>query len=138
MNDSRCSFAILSALSTVLLLGAGCKQESVSPMNHNPTITSIVAFPDRVHSLDSLTVVCSAYDLDGDSLRYDWFCTSGATIKGTVVPPYWELYNTKENFAIFYAPDSTNTLQDSIRIDVDVRDLKGGGKSGHTFVSLSR
>jgi hypothetical protein len=138
MTNRNCAIGMILALSTVMVLESGCKKEPVAPMNHDPTITSIVAFPDKVHSLDSFAVVCSAYDVDGENQVYDWFCNPPTSVKGGHGSENWILYNSKENIAIFYAPDSANTVQDSIRIDVDVRDGIGGSKSGHIFVGLSR
>ena len=116
----------------------GCNEESVTPKNNPPVITSINVFPSSVQLSDSFAVVCSAYEPDGDSLFYDWFCTSGAKIKGAdnIVP--WILYHTKENIRIFYSPDSVSNQIDSIRIDCNVRDGKGESKSTHIFVGIIR
>jgi len=136
MKNKNCTIGMALALSLLMVLGEGCKQEPVAPTNHNPTFTSIVAFPNKVHSLDSFAVVCSAYDIDGNSLVYDWFCNPPTSIRGGHGSENWMVYNTKENIAIFYA--RTDSLQDSIRIDVDVRDGIGGSMSGHIFVGLSK
>ncbi len=138
MNEIHSCFRVGLGLCVLILLCGGCNEQTTAPANHNPTVTSLVAFPDQVHSRDSFAVVCSAFDVDGDSLVYDWSCTSGASIRGgdPLVP--WTLFNARENIGIFYAPDSANNHQDSIRIDVNVRDGKGGGSSRFTFVSLSK
>ena len=75
-------------------------------------------------------------DPDGDSLYYDWFCTSGARISGAPPSSPFVLYNTRENIRVFYAPDSVNSQLDSIRIFCDVRDGIGGLKSASVFVGI--
>ena len=138
MNNQQCRFWSIPLFSLVALSG-GCKNETtIAPVNHNPVIASIYAFPSHVQSSDSFVVVCSAYEPDGDSLFYDWFCTSGASIQGAYPPGSFSLYHTRENARIFYAPDSLHNTQDSIRVDVDVRDGKGGGAGKWLFVQLSR
>ena len=138
MNSRHSGLVLTYSLSVITIFCGGCKHDTVAPTNHNPVITSIFAFPDAVHSLDSFAVVCEAYDIDGDTVVYDWFCSPGTSIKGAE-PGGWTLYNTKMNIAIFYAPDSANVRQDSIRIDVEVRDRIGGiGFSAPTFVRLSK
>ncbi len=131
-----CSITVLFLL--IIFVSNGCKDKVTAPTNQNPIITSVVAFPDSVFSSDSFAVVCSAYDPDGQSVVYDWSCTSGATIKGADPLNPSMLYNTTENIRQFYAPDSAHTTQDSIRVFVDVRDGIGGGKSAWVFIKLSK
>ena len=130
---------ILISISVILfslILVSGCDEEATAPQNNGPIITSINAFPSSIQLSDSFAVICSAYDPDGDSLFYDWFCTSGASIKGAHPGSQFVLYNTTENIRVFYAPDSIITQIDSIRIDCDVRDGKGGVKSAWVYVRI--
>lgn len=124
--------------SLLLISIIGCNEESTAPENNDPVITSLVAFPSSVQLSDSFAVICSAYEPDGDSLFYDWSCTSGAGISGVPQkhPPF--LFHTKENIRIFYAPDSISNQNDSIRIDCHVRDGKGGGKSAWVYVGIDQ
>jgi len=130
---------ILRYASTILLLIClifGCNEETTAPVNNDPIITSIVAFPSSVNLADSFAVVCSAYEPDDDSLYYDWFCTSGARISGAEPSTPSFLYHTRENIRILYAPDSIISQIDSIRVSCDVRDGKGGGHSADIFVRI--
>jgi hypothetical protein len=113
----------------------GCDQVTTVPVNNNPVITSLTAFPSSVQPSDSFVVICSAYEPDGDSLFYDWFCTSGKISGAPSFSPHL-LYNTKENIRVFYAPDSLVVKIDSIKIVCSVRDGKGGVKEASTFVGI--
>ena len=137
MNNQR-SRLWRTSLFCLVVLSGGCKDQTTNaPINHSPVITSIYAFPSHVQSSDSFIVVCSAYEPDGDSIFYDWFCSNGTAIQGAP-PGSWSLYNTRENKRIFYAPDSSHNTDDSLRIGVELRDGKGSGTSGGIFVHLSR
>ena len=108
---------------------AGCKDDNpASPGNRSPVISRVTIFPEVVGPSDSLVVVCSASDPDGDSLVYDWYSLSGdiVKIKGCNC---MVLYNTHQNSQIFYAPDSMYVAfpQDTFGIECAVRDRKGGG-----------
>lgn len=136
-----CQKRILTSIFIILFLLIsinGCNEETTSPENNDPVITSLIAFPSSVQLSDSFAVVCSAYEPDGDSLFYDWSCTSGATINGAHPSSPWILYHSKENVRVFYAPDSILNQNDSIRIDCHVRDGKGGGKSAWIYVGIEQ
>lgn len=122
----------------LLISLSGCNEESTSPENNDPVITSLFAFPSLVQLSDSFAVVCSAYNPDGDSLFYDWSCTSGARISGAHPGSPFILYHTRENIRVFYAPDSLLDQNDSIRIDCHVRDGKGGGTSAWIYVGIDQ
>lgn len=109
----------------------GCDENPVvRHNNHNPAISSVVIFPETVGPSDSLVVICTATDPDGDSLVYDWYSLSGTVvrIKGGL-PGQIALYNTPQNFQVFYAPDSMYVAapQDTFGIECAVRDGIGGG-----------
>jgi hypothetical protein len=123
-------------LPLLLLLSAGC--ESTAPENHDPVVTSIVAFPQQVQAPDSFAVIVSAHDVDRDSLFYDWFCTNlNATIKGAPPETPYEYTNTKEHLATFYA-DSIAASSGHATVFCDVRDGKGGLKTVYVFVAITR
>lgn len=125
-------------LFSVAALLWGCNdEETTAPINNDPVITAVRAFPNLVAPADSFAVFCLAYEPDGDSLFYDWSCTSGASVQGSDSRTPGLLNHTRENVRIFYAPDSYNG-QDSIRVDVHVRDYNGGGVSAWLLVGLGR
>ena len=132
MNHKQSCFGMIPICLILMLLGIGCKEEATGPRNHNPTITSLAAFPDVVHPLDSFVVFCSAYDIDGDTIVYDWY---GPSISGAE-PPGYMLMESKENFAVFHVPDSAYVFYDSARVDVDVRDHKGGSAQKTVFIPI--
>ena len=119
-----------------LILIFACDDDITDPKNNAPVIYSLASFPNEVQFSDSFIVFCDAHDIDGDSLFYDWSCTSGASIKGASKSIPFQLSNTKENNRIFYAPDSLTVQQDSIRVFCDVRDGKGGAKTDWVFIKL--
>ena len=58
--------------------------------------------PMQFNSQTILQLFCSADDLDGDPLTYDWECTNhGASIKGASNENPYKLINTKENLKIY-------------------------------------
>ena len=118
-----------------LILTFAC-DDITNPKNNDPVIYSLTSFPNEVQFSDSFIVFCDAHDIDGDSLFYDWSCTSGASIKGASKSVPFELSNTKKNNRVFYAPDSLVVQQDSIRVFCDVRDGKGGAKAAWVFIKL--
>ena len=120
------------------LFTLSCEKDTTGPKNNDPVISSLSAFPTKVQLSDSFIVICEAYDVDGDSLFYDWSCTSGASIKGTPTWSPFELSNTIENNRIFYAPDSLNSQIDSIRVFCHVRDGRGGGITDWVFISIKK
>ena len=123
----------------VILLFTGilaCEKDLTSSRNNDPIIQSMSSFPNVVQFSDSFIVYCEAYDIDDDSLFFDWSCTSGASIKGSSAQVPFELYHTSENNRIFYAPDTLTSQIDSIRIFCNVRDGKGGIAIDWIFVEL--
>jgi hypothetical protein len=129
---------ILIKFSIVLILLnniIGC-EESTEP-NHNPVVNSIIAFPNPVQVSDSFAVFCSAEDIDGDPLTYDWFCTNrGASIKEATSDTVYELLNSSSNIMIFNAVDSLIYSPGHATIFCDVRDEKGGLKTVYLHVGI--
>jgi hypothetical protein len=115
-------------LITIMLISmTSCSENPVDNKkeNRSPEILSLIVFPEIVNPSDSLIVICTATDEDGDSLVYDWVTSGVVKIKGYNHP--W-FYNSKENFKIFYAPDSqfVSAPQDTFWIQCFVRDGIGG------------
>ncbi len=121
---------VMIALVLTLFVGA-CSHKNATaparlrPANHNPVISSMWAFPDNVGPQDSMIVVCTASDADGDPLVYDWGTDSRFIIKGNV-PADHDLYNSPNNWQVFYSnyllPTDTMAWVACV-----VRDQKGGG-----------
>jgi hypothetical protein len=114
----------------LLSLQFGCKDNPIKPKNQSPVIFSVKMYPEVVSPSDSLIVVCSATDPDGDTLVYDWFSLSGNVVKiKGALSGATALYNTHKNWQIFYAPDSiyVTAPQDTFGLQCAVRDGKGGG-----------
>jgi len=122
----------------VVSLFAGCKNESTEPINHSPVITSFVASSKQAQLADSFSVVCSAYDVDGDSLAYSWGCPSYLIIKGAPPLTPYQFQNTKEHTVLFYTPDSLNVLIDTITISCGVVDGRGGWASTSLLLPIRR
>lgn len=138
MNYNQFRFISISVLLFLLLISTGC-EESTSPSNHDPAVTSIVAFPNQVQEADSFAVICSAYDQDGDSLFYDWSCTNhAASIKGAPPENPFQLLNSKDNIMIFYATDSLLYQNGHAAIFCDVRDRNEGLKTVTIFVAIHK
>jgi hypothetical protein len=80
MRDVICPLCLI----LVLLLGilSGCGNESTSPGNGPPVISSLVAIPDTILAGHATMLWCNAADPQGDDLTYEWTAPSG-TISGT-------------------------------------------------------
>lgn len=119
-------------IACMMLSIIGCNDNPVSngkTENRNPSILSVTIFPQVVAPSDSLIVICTAVDADGDTLVYDWYSLSGSIVKiKGARPGVFVLYNTPENSRIFYAPDSQYVAapQDTFGLECAVRDLRGG------------
>jgi hypothetical protein len=117
-------------IATVILsLQSSCKDNptnSEKPENRSPVISSLTVFPEVARPADSLIVICSATDPDGDTLVYDWITTGIVRIKGAL-PGVHSLYNTYENTRVFYAPDSLHVQvpQDTFWVQCFARDRRG-------------
>ena len=129
----------------LIMLQAGCVNE---PVNHDPTVSSIVAFPNPAQQSDSILVICDARDQDADALTYDWSCgIHQASIKGAPPEKPYELIGTRDNKRVFYTPDSLPCVitPDSViclnshaAIFCDVRDGRGGLKTVTITVPIFR
>ena len=119
---------------------AGCNEEPprptpLIPQNHPPVITGLEAFPDTIGPSDSVVVVCSATDPDGDSLVYDWQTDARLNIQGT---PTWNKYLNHQPSPrhTFYNANLPNPINDSAWVYCETRDPKGGGAGRVLFVTL--
>jgi hypothetical protein len=119
---------LVASLVIVALIDCACTHKTVTaptpPVNQNPLIASLVAFPDIIGPSDSMIVVCEAGDPDGDALVYDWFTDSRFTIQGNV-PSDHELYGTTSDAHVFYR-NYVDPADTSAWVQCIVRDLKGG------------
>ncbi len=111
----------------VLLNIICCDDNPVKSENRNPVILSLTAFPDTIGPSDSAIVICNAMDPDGDTLVYDWYSNGKLRIKGAPTFNDWNLYNTFENWIIIYPKNLNNIPIDTLWIECQARDGKGGG-----------
>jgi predicted secreted protein len=73
MNKKRCLLITVLAVAAVLILASSC----TTPTNQEPIITSLEAEAGWTTPSDSLQVVCTASDPDGDELGYIWWASGG-------------------------------------------------------------
>jgi hypothetical protein len=104
------SLLILVSVTVLLLTSVAC-------VNYAPSISSVVAKPDRVVPRGTCTITCTADDENEDSLSYSW------TEDG------WELEG-EGNTLIWTAPRHEGTYV----IGVTVSDGKGGEISSECVV----
>jgi len=117
----------LILLSTILLAQNNCDDNPVKPENQHPVIISLTVFPDVIGPQDSAIVICNATDPDGDTLVYDWYTDGKSRIKGAPTYQDWILYNTFENWCIIFPKNLNNKPIDTLWIECQARDGKGGG-----------
>ncbi len=114
-------------LSLMLFFLATCSDDDnpVKTQNNSPEILSLDVFPKVIGASDSVIVICNAIDPDGDTLIYDWTTDGRVKIKGAFLNNHW-LYHTYENTRVFYPTEYSNTPIDTLWIQCNVRDVKGG------------
>ena len=113
----------------ILLLNINCDDNPVDVKheNRNPVILSLTVFPDTINPSDSAIVICNAMDPDGDTLVYDWYTDGKSRIKGAPSYQDWILYNTFENWCTIFPKNLNNKPIDTLWIECQARDGKGGG-----------
>lgn len=105
----------VAGLLVVLLLGSSCTTST----NRQPIITSLEAEAEGVTPSDSLQVMCTASDPDGDQLGYIWSASAGE-ISGNGDTATW------------VAPPS----EGSYSVAVTVADGRGGEVTGYVTVAV--
>ncbi len=126
---SRLALGCFLALTATL---DACDRDPLTPLNHNPTIRSLVVTPNVIERGDSLLATCDASDLDSDALEYDWITDTRLRIQGA--PSGVMLFGTTSNRRIFYY-GTPPTIPDSAWIQCIVRDSRGGAEG--RFATLS-
>ncbi len=86
-------------LAAAILLAAclfvGCKGDDgpAGPAGTNPplapVITAVYAVPDSIGTNEITTLIASAYDPNGDSLRFQWTTTNGTLATPTASTTHW-------------------------------------------------
>ncbi len=71
-----------------LLALAACNDDSTTPANTGPRISSLTAEPASVAAGSTAAITCTATDPDGDDLTYTWSSSSG-TIAGSGSAVSW-------------------------------------------------
>lgn len=88
MDSSTRTVALtVTWLTLGLLVCTGC-EETITPRNKPPVISSLTAVPDTVDIGGTSTLTAVADDADGDSLTYTWSAAYG-TIDGTDETAIW-------------------------------------------------
>ena len=138
-GPDRARVAAARGVLLALALGAtivGCSKKNPTapaPENHNPVISSVVLFPQTIGPGDSVIVVCTASDPDGDSLVYDWITDTRLRVKGSPFGAY--LFSSNSNAQVFYygtPPMPTDTAW----IKCFARDLRGGSDGRMLFLPM--
>ena len=113
--------------------GKGESNDPVGPTNQQPFILSTTVFPPSISPGESTIVVINAMDPDADTLWYDWITDSRLLVKGAR-PGEPFLYDTRENFHVFYHANLNRTYPDTTWIQCFARD--GHGKSDNRVVHV--
>jgi hypothetical protein len=121
-------YCIVLAIALATSLGA-CREYPTKPAgwlsNRNPLISSAAVFPQVIGQGDSVIVTASAFDPDGDTLRYDWVTDSRLHLTGDVLGE-GDVNNTESNSIVAYRT-KVSPINDTAWVDCEVRDGKGGG-----------
>ncbi len=129
------AFKILGIISVAAItLGIACNEESTSPENEAPTITSLTATPDSVATGQSAVLTCLASDSEGDSLSYAWD-PAGGTLSGSGATVTWTApsttgdYNAKVTVADGHGGAATKAVGIKVgRIASEMMIGPGGGE----------
>jgi hypothetical protein len=94
----------------------------VQSFNYNPVIERIKAVPRKIDLGETSVIKCFAYDLNNDTLIYNW-SASGGVINGNSSEVIWNAPNSAGNYLIKCSVDDQNGGTDSDSIFVSVRDF---------------
>jgi hypothetical protein len=133
---------IVGALLPILVM-VGCSGSRKPPSppdllaNHGPRIRALAVHPESIGPLDSSLIVCTATDVDGDTLVYDWNTDGRLRIKGA---PSWStrLNNQLSDSVTVFNANLSNPINDSAWVNCAVRDRRGGGDVRLVHVLLRR
>ena len=124
---------LVPALIIPASIGACGDHNSVTPKNHNPVMSSLLASPQVLGPSDSALVTCNASDPDGDRLVYDWVTDARLRIKGSPFGVY--LFDSPNSSQVFYV-GILRAAVDTAWIQCTVRDHRGGGDARILFLFL--
>lgn len=107
------------------LLGlSSCGEDlPLAPVNRDPAVQSLVAFPESLSPGDSAVVVCRATDPDGDRVVFDWFAHGQLVLTGFDGTFAYSRGDTM----VVYAEKGAAAPVDTGWVSCHVRDLRGGG-----------
>lgn len=113
------SATIALALVASLLL-VGCGDDTASPKNRPPEITSLTADPDTVDPAGMCTITCSTDDPDDDDLAFSWDAVDG-TVSGTGAVVTWIGPIDAGTYEVSVTVDDGRGQSDSDTVLVEVR-----------------
>ena len=121
-------------LIAISLCIASCNEPTpLSPVNRDPVVHSLYAFPTTIALGDSAIVVCFATDPDGDTVVYDWSSDCRMVKQGR--PNDFTLFNDLDGRLVVHAGACNRAPLDTGWVSCHVRDGRGGGKdAGHVFI----
>ena len=106
--------------------------------NNSPTITSVVSNPSIIATGDVSVITCTAFDVDGDTLTYNWSAASG-TISGSGSQINWTAPMVTSTYTINVAVTDGygGSVQSSTNVVVNVSDSEAWSSVssgyGHTI-----
>jgi hypothetical protein len=113
------AFAALIPVLSVLLLAAGCGNETTSPGNRTPS-TSLAADPGTVDPSGVSTITCTASDPDGDDITYTWNAEDGI-VSGSGSAVTWTSPLIEGTYQIWVTVDDGEGHSASDTTEVEVR-----------------
>jgi hypothetical protein len=113
-----------------LLLVSACGDKTTAPVNHAPTITSVMVTPSQVAAGGTAMVTVAANDADGDQLTYS-YQPSGGAIMGNTSTVSWTAPNAAGTYSVTVTvSDGQRTAVGSGQVTVNAGPVPGTGISG--------
>lgn len=122
MRDWRRTLTLTFWLCGMAGLSSCGEDLPLAPVNRDPAVQSLIAFPTSLAPGDSAIVVCRATDPDGDRVVFDWF-----TYNHLSMGPFGSFVYSRGDTMVVFALPSANAPVDTGYVSCQVRDLRGGG-----------
>jgi len=101
----------------------------LEPVNRDPAVQSLFAFPASIPPGDSAVVVCHATDPDGDPVLFDWTSDCRLIKQGD----HGGTVYSRGNTLVVYAGACASAPVDTGWVSCEVRDGRGGGAYAGTI-----